>query len=126
MPNPNWSVLVVEDDPDGQAVVSHILEYMNIRIDAASDAEEAARLLFKEGRRYNAIIIDLALPGKDGWQLLAEVQKNPDTASIPCLAVTAYHTARLREEAISAGFIAYFPKPLEATSFARELETLLR
>jgi CheY-like chemotaxis protein len=126
MSNPNWSVLVVEDDPDGQAVVSHILEYMNIRIDTASDAEEAAQLLFQQGRRYNAIIIDLALPGKDGWQLLAEVQKNPDTASIPCLAVTAYHTGKLREEAISAGFTAYFPKPLEATSFARELETLLR
>lgn len=125
MPNPHWSVLVVEDDPDGQAVVAHVLEYMRINIDVVSDAEQASHLLFEEGRRYSAIIIDLALPGKDGWQLLAEIQQNPATASIPCIAVTAYHTAKLREEAITNGFVAYFAKPLEATAFARQLEALL-
>jgi CheY-like chemotaxis protein len=120
-----WRILVVEDDPDGQAVVAHILEYLKIGIDVVGDAEHAGELLFNEGRRYNAIIIDLALPGKDGWDLLAEIQQHPQTANTPCIAVTAFHTSKLREEAITAGFTAYFAKPIDATSFARELEAVL-
>ncbi len=125
MPHKDWSILVVEDDPDGQAVVAHILEYMKIHVDLASDAEQAARWLFDEGRQYSAVIVDLALPGKDGFQLLTEIQQHKATAGIPCVAVTAYHTNKLREEAIAAGFTAYFAKPLDATSFARQLEAIL-
>jgi CheY-like chemotaxis protein len=121
----DWRILVVEDDPDGQAVVAHILEYMNIIIDTAADAEQAEQYLFNQGIRYTAVIIDLALPGKDGWELLAEIRENPQTAHLPCIAVTAYHTSKLREEAITFGFDAYFAKPLDATTFARELEAIL-
>ena len=123
--NNHWRILVVEDDPDGQALVAHVLEYLNIPIDVANDAEEAGEFLFRSGTTYNAVIIDLALPGKDGWELLAQIQANNHTASLPCLAITAFHTSKLREDAIRAGFTAYFAKPLDATSFARELEAVL-
>lgn len=120
----NWHVLVVEDDPDGQEVVATILEHLNISTDVAPNAEEAERLLFGD-KAYHAVIIDLALPGKDGWELLNAIQANPRTASIPCVAVTAYHTSKLREEAIAAGFSAYFAKPIDSTAFARRLEALM-
>lgn len=120
-----WHILVVEDDPDGQAVVAHVLEYLNIQIDLADNAEQAGMLLFEQNTPYTAVIVDLALPGKDGWELLNEIQTNPNTAHLPCIAVTAYHTSKTREEALRAGFVAYFSKPIEATSFARQLETIL-
>jgi CheY-like chemotaxis protein len=121
----HWRILVVEDDPDGQALVAHVLEYLSIPIDVANDAEEAEKFLFHSGKTYTAVIIDLALPGKDGWDLLAQIQANAQTSNLPCLAITAFHTSKLREEAIRAGFTAYFAKPLDATSFARELEAVL-
>jgi CheY-like chemotaxis protein len=118
-------ILVVEDDPDGQAVIAHVLNYMQIPIDIAHDAEQAGQFLFTSGTMYHAVIIDLALPIKDGWELLAEIKQNSATAELPCIAVTGFHTSKIREEAIIAGFSAYFAKPIEATSFARELEALL-
>lgn len=118
-------ILVVEDDPDGQAVVAHILNYLNIENDVVADAEGAEHLLFQQQIHYDAVIIDLALPGKDGWELLAGIQQNSATASLPCIAVTAYHTAKLREESLAAGFVSYASKPLDATSFARQLEMVL-
>jgi DNA-binding response OmpR family regulator len=121
----HWRILVVEDDPDGQALVAHVLDYLSIPIDVANDAEEAEKFLFDSGKTYTAVIIDLALPGKDGWDLLAQIQANSKTSNLPCLAITAFHTSKLREEAIRAGFTAYFAKPLDATSFARELEAVL-
>src|SRR5258707_9096739 len=121
----NWHILVIEDDADGQEVMATLLGHLNISIDIAADSAEAEHFLFQSGTSYHAAIIDLALPDKDGWQILSEVLENPGTAELPCIAVTAYHTSKLREDAILAGFKAYFPKPLDGTSFLRELETVL-
>lgn len=118
-------ILAVEDDPDGQVMVAHILNYVGIPVDVAGDAEQAAEFLFDSDRVYRAAIIDLALPGKDGWKLLAEIKENPATGTLPCIAITAYHTPRLRAEALRAGFSAYFAKPIDAVLFVQQLETVL-
>jgi CheY-like chemotaxis protein len=118
----DWYLLVVEDDPDGQEVVSRILRHHNIPSDVVYTAEEALQRLTQNG--YTGVITDLALPGKDGWSLLNTLRRNPQTAGLPCVAITAYHSADVAVKAIEAGFNAYFPKPLEATSFVRELQRI--
>ena len=125
MSHKNWRILVVEDDPDGQQVMATILQHLNILIDVANDAAEAEQLLFHSDTVYNAAIIDLALPGKDGWELLSEILNRPETANLPCIAVTAYHNSKLREDALVAGFKAYFAKPIDASKLAGELEAVL-
>ena len=120
-----WHILVVEDDGDAQVMMSTLLGHLNISSDIAADAAEAEHFLFQSGRTYDAAIIDLALPDKDGWQILAEVLDNEQTADLTCIAVTAYHTSKLREDAIMAGFRAYFPKPVDGTTFLRELQSML-
>lgn len=118
-------ILVVEDDPDGQEMVTTMLRHMKFVVDTADDGEEASNILFGPGAGYNAIVIDLALPGKDGWELLSEILDNPRTSSVPCIAVTAFHNSKLREEALRAGFTAYFPKPVDGTQLGREIERLI-
>lgn len=125
MAQSKWQILVVEDDADGQEVMATLLGHLNINADIAADAAEAEHFLFHSGNVYNAAIIDLALPDKNGWQILAEILENPQTAKLPCIAVTAYHTSKLREDAIVAGFKAYFAKPIDGTRFLRELESIL-
>lgn len=120
-----YPVLIVEDDPDGQALVSHVIGHLNIPHQVVGDAERASKLLFESGDMYQAVIIDLALPGKDGWELLADIRENPDTTNLTCIAVTAFHTSKIRDEALRAGFNAYFSKPLDAVYFAQELGTIL-
>lgn len=122
---PEKRVLVVEDDPDGQEMVTTMLQHLNFVVDTVDDAEQATQQLFMAGAIYRAIIIDLALPGKDGWELLGEILANPVTMNTPCIAVTAYHNSKLREEALRAGFTAYFPKPLDGTQLGRELDRLI-
>jgi CheY-like chemotaxis protein len=119
------SILIVEDDPDGQALVAHVIGHLNVPYVAVGDAENAIRELSDEGNSYQAVIIDLALPGKDGWELLSEIRNNGSTSGLTCIAVTGFHTSKTREDALRAGFDAYFAKPLDATHFARELASLL-
>jgi CheY-like chemotaxis protein len=118
-------ILVVEDDSDGQEVMATLLGHLNISTDIAADAAEAEHFLFQSGKVYDAAIIDLALPDKDGWHVLSEILAHPQTANLPSIAVTAYHTSKLREDAIVAGFKAYFAKPIDGTKFLRELESIL-
>lgn len=118
-------LLVVEDDPDGQEMITTMLQHLRYNVETANDAEEAGHLLFEVDHKYDAVIVDLALPGKDGWELLAEILDNPSTTQIPCIAVTAHHTSKLREETIRAGFVAYFPKPIDATALGRQLDSLI-
>jgi two-component system response regulator PilR (NtrC family) len=125
MVNREWRMLVVEDDLDGQALMTTLLGHLDIPVDVASNVAEAEHFLFQSGAIYQAVIIDLALPDKDGWQLLSEIQSHPETETVSCLAVTAFHTSKLREDAILAGFKAYFSKPIDATSFLRELESIV-
>jgi two-component system cell cycle response regulator len=119
----DWKVLVVEDEPDGQMVVAGLLNYFNIPVEAVGTAEEALASL--EATRYNLAIIDLALPGMDGVTLLHAIRANPSIAAMPCVAITAYHTSAVRQQMIDTGFDAYFPKPLDDTTFVRELSRLI-
>ncbi|MBN2303534.1 MAG: response regulator, partial [Anaerolineae bacterium] len=112
-------------DPDGQEMITTVLNHLQYAVETASDAEEAGSFLFGSRIAYDAIIIDLALPGKDGWELLADILDHPDTSRIPCIAVTAHHTSKLREDTIRAGFVAYFPKPIDATSLGRQLDSVI-
>jgi CheY-like chemotaxis protein len=71
------------------------------------------------------VITDLAMPGVDGWGVLAAVRGNLASAHVPVVAVTSYHSNKLADEAITRGFDAYFPKPLNPDSFVQELDALI-
>lgn len=118
-----WNVLVVEDEADSMELVQGVLNYYGIRSVGAASGESALDVL--KSMSPTLMIIDLALPGLDGWGLLEELKANPSFSRVPCVAITAFHTPELAEQAIEAGFDAYFAKPLDATSFVRELQAIV-
>ena len=120
----NWNILVIEDDKDGQEVISRMLKYHRIQYTIVGSGEEAIQALSR-GIHITACIVDLALPGIDGWGVLQAIQQDQRLGNPPCIAVTAFHSAEVAVSAIEAGFAAYFSKPLEATSFVRELTRVL-
>jgi CheY-like chemotaxis protein len=119
----NWQVLVVEDDINGQDVARGILEHYDITVDVADDAMQALELL--RDNRYTAAIIDLSLPGMSGWELLEAMRADKSTADLPCVATTAYHSPRVAQDAIEAGFVAYFPKPMNVVTLMDDLRAVL-
>lgn len=119
----DWEVLVVEDEDDSREMVQGILEFYGIASVGAGSGEQALDVI----RTMNPtiIIIDLALPGMDGWRLLNAIRGIEHIAQVPCVAVTAYHSVSLAQEAIEAGFDAYFAKPIDAASFVDELKRVV-
>lgn len=118
-----WKVLLVQGEKDGMDIVREVLHHYNVRIWAASSAEAAFDLM--QHVQPTLLILDLVLPTMDGWALLHALRSTPETAAIPAVAVTAYHSSSVAQQAIRTGFDAYFPKPIEATSFMCELDRIL-
>ncbi len=118
-----FSILVVEDEPDGQELVSRMLSQSNVAVDVAGNAEEAWNFLMSN--QYAAAIIDLALPERDGFELVTAIRGESELTGLPCVAMTAFHTPELKQRAMSDGFNAYFPKPLDRNRFLGELDRIL-
>ncbi len=124
-PMGNWRLLVVEDEVDSANVVEMILNAAHINTEIASNAEDALDLVLNRPEAFEAIIIDLALPGMDGFALMKAIRATASVKHLRLIAVTAFHTPELRSRAIKAGFDAYVPKPLDTTLFIGTLERLL-
>ena len=118
-----WTVLIVEDEYDSMELVQGILDHYDIQYLAAGDGEQALEIL--KDTIPTLVIVDLALPGIDGWNLLRTIRADPRLDGVPCVATTAYHSFEIADRAIEEGFVAYFPKPIEATAFVRELEYII-
>jgi CheY-like chemotaxis protein len=119
----DWTVLVVEDEVDSLELVQGLLEHYGINCIGVPTAEQALSVL--ETTKPTLMIIDLNLPGMDGWELLGRLKGNRGLGNIPRVAITAYHSAEVANQAIEQGFDAYFAKPLDATSFVRELNGIV-
>ena len=121
MPN-NWQILIVEDDNDSQKMVSKILVHAGMQVLIAQNGNEALEVLSKVEPRV--VVMDLAMPHRDGWDTLVAMRSDPQTAHIPVIAITAYHSANVAEDARQAGFDEYFAKPFNAAAFVERLTAL--
>ncbi len=118
-----WTVLVVDDEPDNIGVVEAILNYYCATVHAAANGSEGLNTL--ENVLPTFILLDLSMPGMDGWQMLTHIRANPATARIPVIALTAHAMPEDVERVQVAGFDGYIPKPLRLATFLLEIQTCL-
>lgn len=118
------SVLVVEDDPDGQELLARMLFRANITVELTSTAEDALQII--SPAEHAIAVIDLALPKMDGFQLLEEIRQRDAIQDLHCLAVTAFHTPTLRQRVMEQGFNGYFAKPIDDRRFLATIKEILQ
>jgi two-component system OmpR family response regulator len=114
-------VLVVEDEPELLRVVGQALREAGYAVDEAADGDDA---FFKATSwDYDAIVLDLMLPGRDGWQVLAGLRRHQKT---PVLILTARDAIRDRVRGLDAGADDYLIKPFELAELLARLRALIR
>ncbi len=106
-------VLVVDDEPDTQALLAFVLQQCDARVTAVGGAAEAFAEL--ERARFDVIISDLGMPGEDGLSLIRRVrQLSPEAGGrTPAVALTAYARGEDRARTLRAGFNTHLAKPIE-------------
>jgi len=121
----NIKLLIVEDEHDSANVIRLSLDAAGISTDWVEHAQLAFDKLEADPQAYQGLIIDLALPDIDGFELMSELRSQSSVSHLPMIAVTAYHTPELKDKALESGFDAYFAKPLDTNIFLATLERLL-
>jgi twitching motility two-component system response regulator PilH len=104
-------VLVVEDSPTEQLVISRTLQQHGFETVLAKDGEEA--IIIAESRHPDVILMDVVMPGMNGFQATRQLSKNPSTASIPVVMVTTKDQETDRIWGMRQGAVGYLMKPVD-------------
>jgi signal transduction histidine kinase len=117
------SVLYIEDNPANVMLMEHIARRMSIRFMTAHNAELGIALAV--AHRPDLVIMDINLPQMDGYEALACLMKNPATAAIPVIALSANAMPRDVERGLAAGFARYHTKPIDVDEIATSVGQML-
>jgi len=105
----NLKVLVVEDDEASYQLINASLKLLDINLLRAKNGQEALQI-YDQNIDLKLVLLDIQLPGMDGYEVLIELKKRkPD---LPIVAQTAYSMIDDREKCIEAGCNEYLSKPL--------------
>lgn len=116
------TVLIVEDNPDNMKLFRTVLAARGHRVVELPGGDGLVDAMRRTPP--DMVLLDIQLPGEDGFQLLARLQR--DIAALPpVVALTAHAMAGDQERALEAGFDAYLTKPIDVATFGRTVEALM-
>ncbi len=118
------TLLVADDNRLSRELIRDVLESAECRIVEARDGREALERV--EETNPDLVLLDLEMPIRDGFAVLAEMRRNPRYRGIPVAAVTARAMQSDRERIAAAGFDAYIPKPIKSKELRDRVHQLLK
>jgi two-component system, sensor histidine kinase len=118
---PKLNVLLVEDTPTNQMLVVHTLAKRGHHVEVANNGHAAVE--HATASTYDVILMDLQMPGMDGFQATAAIRALPGRTQVPIIALTAHAMVGDRERCLAAGMSGYLPKPLHLGQLIEIVET---
>jgi len=119
----NPTVLVVDDFPDGREMVAEYLVFRGFSVLQASTGAQAIELARKH--RPRLILMDLGMPGLDGWEATRQLKADARTRGSVIIALTAHALASQHATAISAGCDEVIAKPFDLATLAETVDRIV-
>ena len=116
------TILIAEDYDDNRELLRLLLANANYDVREARNGQECLDLARENPP--DLIMVDLSMPGLDGWEVFKELKANSLTAHIPCVACTA-HTDQDRARALQSGFSDFVGKPFRTEELLRTVKRLV-
>lgn len=118
-----WKVVIVDDNADNLGVASQFLSFYGADVHTAQNGQESLQIL--ETVQPTFILLDLSMPGMDGWEVLKAIRANPKIAATIVIALTGHVMQEDLDQVKAAGFNGYITKPyMMATFLSRIKDTL--
>lgn len=117
------TLLIIEDNEQNLYMMRYLLERAGYRVESSGDGPggiAAARRLHPA-----AILLDIQLPGMDGYAVAVALRADPELSGTPIVAVTSYAMTGDREKALEAGATGYIEKPIDPDSFVDQIKAFL-
>ena len=120
---PGELILIIEDNEKNRKLVRDVLQVKGYKTIESETAEEGLKLALEKSPAL--VLMDIQLPGMDGITALQQLRANPQTKSIPVIAITASAMTNNRQAMLAEGFDGYQSKPISVKDFLGELERVL-
>ena len=117
-------ILLVEDNDLNRDMLSRRLTKRGYQVVTATDGEQG--LVLAQAEQPDLVLMDMSLPGIDGWETTRRLRAGAGTSTIPVIALTAHAMAGDRERALEAGCDDYDTKPVEMDRLLLKIESLTR
>lgn len=121
---PPLTVLIVDDNDDNRDLYTQYLEHRGLTVASAANALDGIALA--EQLRPDLILMDLGLPGLDGWEATRRLKQTDWSAGITIVAVTAHVLEEARQRALEAGVDGFVTKPVTPDVLYETIQRLLR
>lgn len=115
------TLLVIEDERDIQNFISRVLELEGYRVLRAFDGNSGLDII--SCNIIDLILLDLRLPGLDGWSVLREIKRSREYSQIPVVVITAVAGSEERKQSLRMGAVQHLVKPLSARRLKRAIAT---
>lgn len=119
----NLSVLLIEDNEQNRYLATFLLEKHGYQVLAATDGPRGIALA--RASMPDLILLDIQLPGMDGYDVASALRKIETLRAVPIIAVTSYAMVGDREKSLAAGCNGYIEKPINPDTFLAEIEAFL-
>lgn len=116
-------ILYVEDNFDNRNLIRRVLESEGYGMVEAGNAEEALKMI--KSTKPDLILMDINMPGVDGYTLTARIKATPGFAHVPIVAVTANVMRGDRERSLEAGCDGYIQKPIDIDTLSQQIGRFL-
>lgn len=116
-------ILLVEDNEMNLDMLSRRLKRQGFEVVTAEDGVKG--LIVAETESPHLILLDMSLPGMDGWETAQRLKSMPETSSIPIIGLSAHAMEQDRQRALAAGCNDYDTKPVEITRLLEKIQVLL-
>ena len=116
-------VLIIEDEPELLSFASRVLGLEGYHVIQAKNSDEGLKLVKR--RQVTLVLLDLRLPGGDGWLVLEKLNNDSKLSRVPVIIFTASADALQREKALSMGAADYLVKPVSAGTLRKAVSCAL-
>jgi twitching motility two-component system response regulator PilG len=123
MENRRNKILVVEDEESLLKLESILLTSKGYKVTAVTEGNAALTEFARE--RPDLVILDVMLPGIDGYEICRRIKEDPDNSSIPIIMLTARKNTKDMDRGLQAGAAAYITKPFKSANLVGTIERLL-
>ncbi|MDB4970752.1 MAG: response regulator receiver [Myxococcales bacterium] len=118
------TVLLVEDNPHNRKIFSGMLTHSGFEVIEAEDGQQALDAVAKA--LPDVILMDLSIPGVDGWEVTRRLKADARTQPVPIIALTAHAMRGDEERARAAGCDHYLAKPISPKKVVEEVRKILK
>lgn len=118
-------ILVIDDDEDARLMIRTMLERAGFEVEEAEDGHKGLDRL-KHDQEFKLIVLDLAMPGLDGREVLDQIRGSVETAALPVLIRTSTGSDQLEAELLEAGADDYVDKSVDAARFMARVQAVMR